>query len=64
VFAKALLAVLSQNDDVLEGWRLHREVAARVTYAARQQSFDQRPRYAPIKHGGHEAGDFLLVPRG
>ncbi len=63
VFANALLGVLSQNDDVIEGRRLHREVAARVTYAARKLQFEQLPRYAPIKHGGHEAGDFLLVPR-
>lgn len=63
IFANALLAVLGQNGDVIEGWRLHQEVEARVTYAARRQRFEQRPQYAPIKHGGHEAGDFLLVPR-
>jgi uncharacterized caspase-like protein len=62
VFAKALLAVLSQNADVLSGWQLHEEVAARVRYEAQRQRFEQTPEYAPIKHAGHEAGEFLLVP--
>jgi hypothetical protein len=63
VFAKALLEVLSRNAEVLEGSRLHDEVAARVRYAARRQHFEQEPLYAPIRHAGHQAGDFLLVPR-
>ena len=24
-------------------------------------NFKQEPQYAPIRHGGHEAGDFFLV---
>lgn len=63
VFAKALLGVLSQNAGVLVGAHLGDEVAARVRYAAERQHFEQEPEYAPIKHAGHEAGDFLLVPR-
>lgn len=63
IFAKALIGVLTQNDDVLEGARLHEEVAALVSFAARRQNFKQEPLYAPIRHAGHQAGDFLLVPR-
>ncbi|HUF19962.1 MAG TPA: caspase family protein [Burkholderiales bacterium] len=63
VFAKALLDVLVANEDVLDGQRLHREVAARVAYAAANLAFDQVPEYAPIRHAGHEAGEFLLVPQ-
>jgi hypothetical protein len=63
VFAKALLEVLAANQDVLDGQRLHREVAARVAYAAANMSFDQVPEYAPIRYAGHEAGEFFLVPR-
>jgi uncharacterized caspase-like protein len=62
IFARALLDVLENNDDVLEGQRLYRELAARVTYAARDYRFEQFPQYAPIKYAGHEAGDFFLVP--
>jgi hypothetical protein len=62
VFGRAWLDVLSRNDDVLEGQRLYREIAARVAYAADALKFEQVPQYAPIRYAGHEAGDFLFVP--
>ena len=62
VFAKAFIDALDQNGDVLEGQLLHKEVDARVTYAAASQMTEQVPEYAPIKHAGHEAGDFIFVP--
>jgi uncharacterized caspase-like protein len=62
VFARAWLDVLKENDDVLEGQRLYREIAARVTYAADFFQFEQVPQYAPIRYAGHESGDFLFVP--
>jgi hypothetical protein len=62
VFAKALLEVLSANSEILDGQRLHREVAARVAYAAANMQFDQVPEYAPIRFAGHEAGEFFLIP--
>ena len=62
VFAKALLEVLEANADILDGQRLHRDVAARVAYAAANLRFDQVPEYAPIRYAGHEAGEFFLVP--
>lgn len=63
VFAKALIEVLEANSDTLDGQRLHREVAARVAFAAANLRFDQMPEYAPIRFAGHEAGEFFLVPR-
>lgn len=63
VFAKALLEVLDANRDTIDGQRLHREVAARVAYAAANMHFDQVPEYAPVRFAGHEAGEFFLVPR-
>ncbi len=63
IFAKAFLEVLRTNQDVLEGARLAQEISALVTYAAEASNFDQLPQYAPIKYAGHEAGDFLFVPR-
>lgn len=62
VFAKALLDVLAANGGVLDGQRLHREVAARVAFAAANMQFDQVPEYGPIRFAGHEAGEFFLVP--
>lgn len=62
VFARALLDVLGANTEILDGQRLHREVAARVAYAAANLRFDQVPEYAPIRFAGHEAGEFFLVP--
>jgi hypothetical protein len=63
VFAKALLDVLAANAELLDGQRLHREVAARVAYAAANLRFEQVPEYAPIRFAGHEAGEFFFVPR-
>jgi hypothetical protein len=63
VFAKAFLAVLTDNDGLLEGQRVHEEVQARVTYAAEQVRFEQVPEYAPIRFAGHEGGEFFFVPR-
>jgi hypothetical protein len=62
VFAKALFEVLEVNDETIDGQRLHREVAARVAYAAANLRFDQVPEYAPIRYAGHEAGEFFFVP--
>jgi hypothetical protein len=62
VFANAFLDVLTRNTEILEGERLHREIAARVAYAASAALVEQVPQYAPIRYSGHEAGDFLFVP--
>ena len=62
VFAKALLDVLQSNNEVLDGRHLYQEVSARVAYAASRMRFEQVPEYAPVKHSGHEGGDFFLVP--
>jgi hypothetical protein len=64
IFARALLDVLEANREVLEGQRLYREVAARVSSAAARERLEQVPEYAPLKYAGHEAGDFFFVPRG
>ena len=63
VFARALLQALESNTDVLEGQRLFRQVSAAVAVAADRYKVDQVPEYAPIRHAGHESGDFFLVPR-
>jgi hypothetical protein len=62
IFAKALIKVLEENDSVLEAQNLAAAISALVAYAAEAQSFEQMPEYAPLKSGGHEAGDFFFVP--
>ena len=62
VFAKALLDVLRNNSELMDGLRLYKEVSARVAFAASNMRYEQVPEYAPIKFTGHEGGDFFLVP--
>jgi uncharacterized caspase-like protein len=64
VFARSLLEVLRHSDDLLDGRRLHQEVAARVAYAASRMKFEQVPEYSPIRFAGHEMGEFFFVPPG
>lgn len=63
IFAKAFLDALEANKEVVEGRQIHSQVAQAVSYAASAAQFEQTPQYAPIKYAGHEAGDFLFVPR-
>jgi hypothetical protein len=63
IFASVFMDILSQNQDVLEGMRLYREVSARVVNIALRQKFEQRPEYGAIRFAGGEAGDFLFVPK-
>ena len=63
IFAKALLKVLGEANEAIEGQRLFQELSARVAWAAEAQHFEQLPQYAPIKFAGHESGDFFFVPR-
>jgi len=62
VFAKALLAVLTENKEILEGQKLYTQLAAQVAYAASAE-LEQIPQYAPVQYAGHESGDFLFVPQ-
>jgi TPR repeat protein len=63
VFARALLSVLQLASEPLSGSALAEAVAARVVWRSSQLGVLQQPVYAPLRHAGHEAGDFVLVPR-
>jgi len=63
VFAAALIQILQDNHDVLEGQRLAQEVTKRVAVSVAAATIDQIPTYAPLRFAGHEAGDFFFVPR-
>lgn len=64
LFARALLNALEDNNQLLEGQKLFREVTATVAMAAAESNLLQAPEYAPIQFAGHEAGEFFFAPKG
>ena len=63
LFARSLLDVLRAVPEPIEARRVHEELAAYFSVRAQRLKLNQRPDYAPIRFAGHEAGDFLFVPR-
>ncbi len=63
IFARQLLNALNQRAEPFEAHELFREVAPRVEQAARGSGTQQEPQYGPLRHAGHEAGDFVFVPK-
>ena len=62
VFAKVFLDELRKNNKVLETDKLYNRLFGKVQKMAAAYGIDQQPEYAPIQHGGHEAGTFFFVP--
>ena len=60
IFANAFLSTLKNNNDVLQGYTLYRQVVSDVSVGSANI---QIPEYAPIKHAGHETGQFFFVPK-
>jgi len=60
IFAKAFLEALNKNNNVLQGYALYRQVSNVVS---QNSANTQTPQYAPIKHAGHETGQFFFIPR-
>jgi hypothetical protein len=56
-FASAFLAVLGENEGVLDTSTLFERMKRPIMLAA-----DQTPELADIRRAGHEGGDFLFVP--
>jgi predicted nucleic acid-binding Zn-ribbon protein len=59
-FAEILLKMLRDNDGVLLGSDLFRQVQLHMAEMAGRLPLPQEPQYAPIKPG-HEAGEFVFV---
>ena len=64
VFANAFIKALQANNGLLEGQALYRKVSARIVAIAAGYGIEQVPEYAPIRHSGHESGEFFFVPKG
>ena len=62
VFATALLTVLRDNNQLLTGQEMFREIAAGMALRSANAGLQQAPEYAPIQFAGHEAGEFFLQP--
>lgn len=62
IFADALLSVLNSNEGLIEGHSVFREVMRRMRVGMARINQSQVPEYAPIKHAGHEGGEFFLRP--
>jgi hypothetical protein len=63
-FARAFLNVLQDNNRLLEGQRLFREVSTSLALGAIDAPVPQVPQYSPIRYAGHESGEFFFLPRG
>jgi len=63
VFAKALIDALRDNTQLLEGQDLYRQVSGGIIKVASKYGIEQVPEYAPIRHAGHESGEFFLIPK-
>ena len=63
VFAKAFIDTLNGNEQILEGYQLYRAVQQKVKAQTKKLKVEQDPQYAPLKFAGHEAGEFLFLPR-
>jgi len=60
VFAKAFLDVLNENQGLLEGYSLYTNILLKMKANTSKLDIDQVSNYAPIKHAGHEAGEFFF----
>jgi uncharacterized protein len=63
LFAGSLLDVLDAVREPIETRRLFDAVSARFSLRAQRLRVPQKPQYAPIRFAGHEAGDFIFVPK-
>jgi len=63
LFASSLLDVLDAVSEPIETRRLFDALAARFSLRAQRLKVQQKPQYAPIRFAGHEAGDFIFVPK-
>ena len=63
LFAGALIAALNDNNQLLTGQRLFREIASNMALKSATAGLQQMPEYAPIQFAGHEAGEYFFMPK-
>ncbi|MFK8081125.1 MAG: caspase family protein [Granulosicoccus sp.] len=62
IFATYFLEALETNTEVLETYELFFTLQQKVSDAAARLNVEQIPQYAPIRHAGHQAGEFIFAP--
>jgi len=62
IFAATLLSVLRDNNQLLTGQHLFREIMSGMALRGARSGLQQAPEYAPIQFAGHESGEFFLMP--
>ncbi len=63
LFAGALIVALNDNNQLLTGQRLFREIASNMALKSATAGLQQVPEYAPIQFAGHEAGEYFFMPK-
>ena len=63
VFAQAFLETLDGNHGIIEGFSLYTEILKKMRVKLARINQTQTPDYAPIKHAGHEAGEFFFAAK-
>jgi hypothetical protein len=63
IFAKAFIDSLDNNEYLMEGQALYHSISTKIVSRAADYGVEQVPEYAPIRHAGHEAGEFFFVPQ-
>ncbi|HET7777994.1 MAG TPA: caspase family protein [Rudaea sp.] len=63
LFAGALIGALNDNNQLLTGQRLFREIASNMALKSATAGLQQVPEYAPIQFAGHEAGEYFFMPK-
>ncbi len=63
VFAGAFLQALRQNNNLMEGYLLYRDVQQRIGLMPRINQLQQNPEYSALKHAGHEGSEFFFLPK-
>jgi hypothetical protein len=61
-FTSALADVFTKNQTILEAYSLFLKVQHQLSNSEDGKQFHAPPFYSPIKHTGHEAGEFLFIP--
>ncbi len=61
LFAKALLAALKENDGLMEGYRIYRNVRESMIRDPLAASLRQVPEYTALSHAGHEGSEFFFL---
>ncbi len=61
VFAKAFIQELEQDTGIIDAYKIYLGVSGQVKAKAASIGFIQRPTYAPIRHTGHNGGEFIFV---